>query len=212
MLDADAIAASQFQREHYFDETGRVSVETLRIDEVPSLHNIPAPSFLKLDVQGYELAILKGASETLSTSVVGLRVECYFRRMYKEQPLFSEVEAFLRKFGFVPLGFVEMHEWRRDTLSKPPIPGASELKHSRGQLIHGDVVFMREPEDLASGQAPVEMKVCAGLVALAYEHYDIAQALFGSEDMAPWFQKHRLDWEPVLTKTAKQKVRRTLGL
>lgn len=57
------------------------------------------PEFLKIDVQGYEIEVFKGAEETLK-SVLVLRTEVMFNPMYIGQPLFGEIDAFLRARGF----------------------------------------------------------------------------------------------------------------
>ena len=67
------------------------------------------PDFLKIDVQGYELDVLRGSERSLQESVCSLFVEVEFFQIYNNQPLFSEVEIFLRENGFVFLGFDTIH-------------------------------------------------------------------------------------------------------
>lgn len=55
---------------------------------------------IKIDTQGSELNILEGASNILN-SVRTLEVEVEFNPIYKGQPLFSNVDLFLRDKGFV---------------------------------------------------------------------------------------------------------------
>lgn len=55
--------------------------------------------YLKIDTQGSELDILEGALETLKfTSLVELEVE--FSPIYQDQPLFADVDVFMRSQGF----------------------------------------------------------------------------------------------------------------
>jgi hypothetical protein len=56
--------------------------------------------YLKVDTQGAELSILKGAGDLLDSARV-LEVEVEFNPIYKGQPLFSDVDTFLRDKGFV---------------------------------------------------------------------------------------------------------------
>lgn len=56
-------------------------------------------AFMKLDVQGYELNILQGAGPTLDRCL-GLEVEVEFNPLYEGQPLFADVDQFLRARGF----------------------------------------------------------------------------------------------------------------
>ena len=78
------------------DET--VAMETLDFAAAPFLDG-ERRSLLKLDVQGYELAVLRGASETLK-SVVVVEVEMSTRALYEGQPLWHEVVQFLAAAGF----------------------------------------------------------------------------------------------------------------
>ena len=64
-------------------------------------------AFMKLDVQGYELSILQGAGPTLDRCL-GLEVEVEFNPLYEGQPLFADVDQFLRARGFAL--------WRLDQL------------------------------------------------------------------------------------------------
>jgi FkbM family methyltransferase len=68
-------------------DTWRITQETKYVD------------YLKIDTQGSELDILEGAVETLqSTSLVELEVE--FSPIYQIQPLFADVDMFMRDKGF----------------------------------------------------------------------------------------------------------------
>src|SRR5690606_35873068 len=71
-------------------------VQTKRLDDIPELG---ACDYLHMDVQGAELMCLQGA-EKLLDKVLVVHAEVLFLEMYKNQPLFSEVEIFLRKKGF----------------------------------------------------------------------------------------------------------------
>lgn len=71
------------------------------IDAVLRTHiGLKAPAFLKLDVQGYELEVLKGAREALSHICVIL-AEVNLIDIHKGVPLLDEVILFLRDKGFV---------------------------------------------------------------------------------------------------------------
>jgi FkbM family methyltransferase len=104
---------------------------------------------IKLDTQGSELDILRGAKRTLETvSVVQTEVE--FNPMYAGQPLFGDVDRFLREQGFVL--------WHLDNLSHHRQHGArvglrpaahvydfdaARLTDRSGQLFWADAVFVR---------------------------------------------------------------------
>jgi FkbM family methyltransferase len=70
------------------------------IDNVVKSQRTSAPNFLKLDVQGYELEVLKGAQNILSDISVIL-TEVNFIDIHKGAPLMDELILFLRGNGFV---------------------------------------------------------------------------------------------------------------
>jgi FkbM family methyltransferase len=55
--------------------------------------------FIKLDTQGAELEILRGAGALLD-GCLGIEAEIMFHPLYVGQPLFADVDAFLRSRGF----------------------------------------------------------------------------------------------------------------
>lgn len=85
--------------------------------------------FIKIDTEGSELEILKGGKELLR-KVSGIEVEVSFNPMYEGQPLFSEIDAFLREQGF-QLFDLHLGRWKRH-------------KRSKGQVVLADAVYFRE--------------------------------------------------------------------
>lgn len=72
-------------------------VETLRLDDVPEAR--AGADYLKLDVQGAELDVLSHGCEVLAEVAV-VHTEVEFVALYREQPLFADVDGFLRSQGF----------------------------------------------------------------------------------------------------------------
>jgi FkbM family methyltransferase len=81
--------------------------------------------FLKVDVQGYELEVLRGAADLLRT-VLGAQLELSFVTLYEGQALFSELVDFMRHQGFEIWGI---------------IPGL--VDNSSGRLLQADGIFFR---------------------------------------------------------------------
>ena len=102
-----------------------VQVETLdnfaeRISLLPSV-------LMKIDVQGYELSVLKGAVRTLQ-SIDYIWVETSFKPLYEGQASFRDVYDFLGPYGFVYAGSPEQ------LIS--PLDGC---------ILQEDVLFVRHP-------------------------------------------------------------------
>src|ERR1700740_820321 len=92
-------------------------------------------TFLDLDTQGSELEILQGAKRFLSTSIVALKCEVEFSPLYEKQPLFGDVDRFLRECGFV-LFDLSRSRYRRENFPRHAL--------TRGQLLWGDALYFRE--------------------------------------------------------------------
>ena len=75
---------------------GRKRIRTRLLDEIEEIDDC---DLLKIDVQGGEMKVVKGAPRLLSHTLV-VMTEVEFAPLYKDQPLFSEVDCFLREQGF----------------------------------------------------------------------------------------------------------------
>lgn len=74
----------------------RHKVQTKRLDDLSEVSDV---DFFKIDVQGGELAVFQNASRVLDEATL-IQVEVSFLERSKGQPLFAEVDAFLRSKGF----------------------------------------------------------------------------------------------------------------
>lgn len=89
-------------QEEIFPNTGRARTEEVRIGPLAdylTVGDIERPSLLKIDVQGYELEVLKGSADLLDHIDV-VYVEASFVELYEGQPLAGEVLDALAKHGF----------------------------------------------------------------------------------------------------------------
>ncbi len=76
-----------------------VEKATFRLDTLLTRGSYPTPDFLKLDVQGYELEVLKGASEALRQTTAVL-LEASLIPINAGCPLLAEVVNFMTAAGF----------------------------------------------------------------------------------------------------------------
>lgn len=72
-------------------------VSTTRLDDIPEITNI---DLLKIDIQGAELDTFRGAPRLLKDCLM-VWTEVEFIPMYKDQPLFADVDTELRKHGML---------------------------------------------------------------------------------------------------------------
>lgn len=84
-----------------FPGTEAASTETIEVETLDNL--LPeapaAPVLLKIDVQGFELDVLRGAERTLG-SIDTIFAECSFVELYEGQPLIGEIVEFLAGHDF----------------------------------------------------------------------------------------------------------------
>lgn len=149
---------SGFPHPERFDVLQRVSIPVDTLDRALEDARVVSPDFLKIDVQGHELAVLDGAPATLGR-VAGVEVETAFHPMYEGQPMFADVDARLRGAG---LRFVDLRPgyWKREATPQ----------RGRGELVFADALYLAE----ARGTARVPRVIA---VAAAYRKFDLALAL-----------------------------------
>ena len=105
-------------------ETRHETVRVERLDSWVAEKALPFADLLKLDVQGFELEVLKGA-ETCLENAKAVLTEVSFREFYQSQCLFHEVVAFMAQRGF----------WL-SSIGHGPVPGHA--------LLQSDALFVKK--------------------------------------------------------------------
>ena len=111
------------------------SVETRKLDDIAE---IKALDFLKIDIQGSELAVFESGREKLG-QCVAIQTEVSFIPLYEGQPVFWETDRLLRSLGFVPHAFAAIKRW--------PIAPYVHHQHRRSplnQLLEADLIYVRD--------------------------------------------------------------------
>lgn len=139
-------------------------VRTVALDSYLPTVGIHHIDFLKLDTQGTELEILQGAESFLSSSILGLKVEVEFSPMYLDQPLFADVDAYIRQFGFMLFDLLR-HRYRRQSYPRD--------LDTRGQLLYGDAFYLKDYHCLADKGMKAEASKLA-IIAAFHGFHDYA--------------------------------------
>jgi FkbM family methyltransferase len=84
-------------------ETRLFSVPVLRLDDLFETGTLSRPILLKIDVQGFEFEVLKGATGLLS-EIDEVYVECSSVELYVGQRLAPDVAELLKDFGLTEAG------------------------------------------------------------------------------------------------------------
>lgn len=111
---------------------------------------------MKLDVQGAELDVLRGAGPILDDLLV-LDIEVEFLAVYLGQPLFFEVDEFLRGAGFVLVDLRPIR-WRRADV--PPFWGS----RGGGEIAFANCVYFKDPEQLPGSAEKLERAIALALL------------------------------------------------
>jgi FkbM family methyltransferase len=155
---------SRFPDAARFDVVGSSEIECRTVDDLLASTGKQI-DFIKLDLEGGELAVLEGAPKTLETCI-GLHVEVCFQTLRENQPLFGDIARFLHQRGLEFMDFVSLLRWQRDSFD------------GLGQAIFGDALFLRPPENLmglANGEFITARRARVYVAILAiYERYDLA--------------------------------------
>ena len=123
-----------------FSEFGKVErIEKIQTTKLDSIDNLNAPDFVKMDVQGAELGILKNGSKKLE-KCLAIQLEVSFFPLYEDQPSFGEIDLYMRTKGFVPHLFLDVKRW-----SIKPTIFNDNFRVPGNQLLEADVVYVKDP-------------------------------------------------------------------
>ncbi len=113
-----------------------IQFETTTLDTFCQAEGIEEIDFLQIDIQGAELDVLEGASWILERSVLAVQAEVEFSHLYVNQPLFADVDVYLRRQGFTLFDLNTSYRLR----TRSPILS----KAHPGQLLWGDAYYFRD--------------------------------------------------------------------
>jgi len=101
-----------------FPEIDRYEIEDTILTEAVSLDylynnkKISNIDFIKIDVQGASLDVLKGGNNCLYENILGIEVEVEFQPIYEKQSLFSDVDSYIRDNLGLQIQDLSKHYWK----------------------------------------------------------------------------------------------------
>ncbi len=107
------------------EEIEKLEVDIVRLDSVLANELLESPCLLKLDLQGFEMEALKGATETLKRCDYVL-LETALKTMYEGEALFDEIYDFMRNANYRFLRPVDF------------------LMDAQGEIVQLDALFARQ--------------------------------------------------------------------
>ncbi len=165
-----------------FETVAIESVDGDTLDSLRGAQQIRDIDFVKADTQGSELLVLQGARQSLVASAIGVEVEAEFTPIYKQQPVFADVDAYLRQLGYLLFDLRPCY-WKR--------AAGRDLGGPRGQIIWTDALYLKSLpalRDTIDGFEAVDRKgkaLKAVSIALLYGYCDYALEI--ARALAPVF-------------------------
>lgn len=141
----------------------RIPIQTVRLDDVDEVEAI---DFLKLDIQGGEVAALQGAPKKLRETVA-IQAEISFVPLYQDQPTFGEVDQLLRSYGFLPHCFAAVKRWPIGQLVVNGDP-----RRAFNQLLEADIVYVRDFYQIEM-MTNEQLKHLTMIMHYCYRSYDL---------------------------------------
>lgn len=159
-----------------------VSVPTDMLDRAAKKFGFQDLSVIKLDTQGTELEILQSGTSLLPM-VLAVYIETEFIPLYKNQPLFGDVNAFLEKQGFRLID-IKRTAHRRKTNAKPV--------YSKREMTWAHGLYFRTRHADGKELTPDE-KIKLACAACAFEYFDYAVWLMEQSEMQAFLREHGLE-------------------
>ena len=139
-------------------------IQTTRLDDIDEIGDL---HFVKMDVQGSELNILKNGLKKLS-NCVAVQLEVSFICLYENQPGFGEIDMWMRSIGFATHRFLDIKRW-----SITPTVNGNNFRRPFNQLLEADIIYVRDPLNMkkrTSGQ----LKMLAVMSEVFFDSPDLA--------------------------------------
>lgn len=150
-----------------YDVVARRPVATVSAADALTAMGVVDIDFMKLDVQGFELAVLESLDAARLETLLMAECEVEFVEMYKAQPLFRHVDDWFSDHGF------ELFSLNRVFANRL---GGRAIPYGRGQLVSGDAHYLRAGTDRLAPRALAKLI----LLAAYYGFTDYAAALYHS--------------------------------
>jgi FkbM family methyltransferase len=190
-----------------------LDVPLMTLSDFIDKYQRPLPNLLKLDVQGAELDILKNTRQEHWHDLLAVQAEVEFVSFYEGQPLFHDVDAFMRQQGYVMFDMLPVRAYRFEGenshgLLRRHLNLAKNRSDISRRFIEADVLYLRAPEEvLAQGDVGRILKLF--IILLLYRFFDEALWLAESAAKAGHVSAEQMQDLIAVVKQAAPKLRWT---
>jgi FkbM family methyltransferase len=172
---------------------GETGIHLQRLDDWCAAEGVERVDYLKIDTQGSELGVLQGAGRILE-SVRVVEAEVEFNPIYEGQPLFGDVDAYLRKRGFVLWRLSQLaHYCLPNGLSDFPtneihyydVTHPVQVTGTGGQLYWANAFYVRREMAFPPGPVRWETALRDAVLTGALGYWDLARTAAAGAVGAP---------------------------
>lgn len=180
LLTSDEDLGRRFNKTEFFDAGHALEIETVTLASAVRDAGVANLDYLKIDVEGAEYGIFAAAGDVMA-NVLAIKTEACWLPARTGQALAGDLDRLLTDQGFQLMDIVYPAHWRREGDVADPLVAATSPPYSRGQLIHADLLYFRDPATLAERpDAAVRM----ALIAMAMGYFDHALMLLEAPDIS----------------------------
>jgi len=168
----------------------KVLVDAKSLDQISAENDNFNMDFLKLDVQGAELEILQGGENFLSKNIIGLEIEVEFQKLYIDQPLFSDIDSYVRNKLKLELFDLSKHYCKYKA-------GINKFS-KKGQLVFGDALYLRSPFQILewcstlNKTAAIDKIISACIIGYLYGYIDYSLAILSQKDIKDYLNEDEI--------------------
>lgn len=173
-----------------FEVEGTERVEAISLDELSRKEKISNIDFIKIDVQGAELDVLKGGKKLLNEQILGIELEVEFQKLYKDQPLFADIDVFIRNELELDLQDLKKYYWK--------YPEGVNYGSAKGKLIFGEALYFRTPDNVLKlcekkpEQEAKEKLIMAIFMGIVYGYIDYPLTILSRSKTRKFFKKEQI--------------------
>lgn len=144
LLEPNPEVAGRYSEWSQYEIAHRIPFRTTPLGPLLEQHGVSALDLLKLDVQGFELEILRTLSDAQWDRLLMIECEVEFVELYRGQPLFRHIDEAISARGF------ELFHLNRVYANY----GRGQwVPYGRGQLQFGDAYYLRTRVDSLPAEA-----------------------------------------------------------
>jgi FkbM family methyltransferase len=203
-----------------------LDLETTTLDVFCQQEGIETIDFLQIDVQGADLQVLKGAASLVERTVLGIQIEVEFSHLYVDQPLFADIDTYLRARDFTLFDLTRSHRVR----ARSPIMSSMHP----GQLLWGDAFYfcdLLQNTEMSHAKTPEQILKLACIADVMnfpdyalelLEHltvnygnnpqYNFANTILEGLSQFPDLVQHGLEKLPIVSRLREYFVHPTVGI